>query len=45
MSIDMWSFGLIVAELLTGLPLLPGADENDQVGALFIDGSAKNSFQ
>lgn len=31
MPIDMWSLGCILAELLTGFPLLPGEDENDQV--------------
>ncbi|VDP15363.1 unnamed protein product [Onchocerca flexuosa] len=31
MPIDMWSLGCILAELLTGYPLLPGEDENDQV--------------
>ncbi|OZC11058.1 kinase domain protein [Onchocerca flexuosa] len=30
MPIDMWSLGCILAELLTGYPLLPGEDENDQ---------------
>lgn len=31
MPIDMWSLGCILAELLTGYPLLPGEDESDQV--------------
>ena len=31
LPIDMWSLGCILAELLTGYPLLPGEDENDQV--------------
>nr|XP_026694893.1 dual specificity tyrosine-phosphorylation-regulated kinase 2 [Ciona intestinalis] len=31
MPIDMWSFGCILAELLTGYPLLPGEDEADQL--------------
>ena len=26
-SVDMWSLGCILAELLTGCPLFPGADE------------------
>lgn len=36
MSIDMWSLGCILAELLTGYPLLPGEDESDQVMFLLI---------
>lgn len=36
MPIDMWSFGCILAELLTGYPLLPGEDEGDQL-ALMIE--------
>ena len=36
MPIDMWSLGCILAELLTGYPLLPGEDENDQL-ALIIE--------
>ncbi|KAM4771121.1 dual specificity tyrosine-phosphorylation-regulated kinase 2-like [Rhinophrynus dorsalis] len=31
MPIDMWSLGCILAELLTGSPLLPGFDEKDQL--------------
>ncbi|XP_077983113.1 dual specificity tyrosine-phosphorylation-regulated kinase 2-like [Glandiceps talaboti] len=31
MPIDVWSFGCILAELLTGYPLLPGEDEADQL--------------
>ena len=26
-AIDMWSYGCVVAELLLGVPLLPGEDE------------------
>lgn len=36
MPIDMWSLGCILAELLTGYPLLPGEDENDQL-ALIVE--------
>lgn len=31
MSIDMWSFGCIVAELYTGYPIFPGESEVDQL--------------
>lgn len=31
MSIDMWSFGCIVAELYTGYPIFPGESEIDQL--------------
>ncbi|XP_018431878.1 PREDICTED: dual specificity tyrosine-phosphorylation-regulated kinase 2 isoform X2 [Nanorana parkeri] len=34
MPIDMWSLGCILAELLTGYPLLPGEDEGDQLGCM-----------
>ena len=36
MPIDMWSLGCILAELLTGYPLLPGEDEADQVSFVFL---------
>ena len=28
-AVDMWSFGCIMAELLTGRPLFPALDENE----------------
>ncbi|CAG5037691.1 unnamed protein product [Parnassius apollo] len=34
MPIDMWSLGCILAELLTGFPLLPGEDELDQMACI-----------
>ncbi|XP_008313543.1 dual specificity tyrosine-phosphorylation-regulated kinase 2 [Cynoglossus semilaevis] len=34
MPIDMWSLGCILAELLTGFPLLPGEDETDQMACI-----------
>lgn len=34
MPIDMWSLGCILAELLTGYPLLPGEDEIDQLACI-----------
>ncbi|VVC99440.1 unnamed protein product [Leptidea sinapis] len=34
MPIDMWSLGCILAELLTGFPLLPGEDEADQMACI-----------
>ncbi|KAI8873513.1 kinase-like protein, partial [Ramicandelaber brevisporus] len=33
-SIDMWSLGCIVAELVIGLPVFPGASEYDQVARI-----------
>ena len=34
LAIDMWSLGCILAELLTGYPLLPGEDEADQLSCI-----------
>ncbi|CAG7717336.1 unnamed protein product [Allacma fusca] len=34
LPIDMWSLGCILAELLTGYPLLPGEDEADQLACM-----------
>ena len=31
LPIDMWSFGCIIAELFTGVPVFPGEDENEQI--------------
>ncbi len=31
LEIDMWSFGCILAELYSGIPIFPGEDETDQL--------------
>lgn len=33
-AIDMWSFGCILAELYTGIPLFPGESEGDQMNLI-----------
>ena len=33
-SIDMWSFGCILAELYTGYPLFPGENEAEQLACI-----------
>ena len=35
-AIDMWSFACILTELLTGYPLFPGENEQEQI-ALMIE--------
>jgi dual specificity tyrosine-phosphorylation-regulated kinase 2/3/4 len=35
-EVDMWSFGCVIAELYTGLPLFPGRDEREMV-AMFVE--------
>ena len=34
LSIDMWSLGCILSELVTGMPLFPGEDEADQLSCI-----------
>lgn len=34
MEIDMWSFGCIVCELFTGIPLFPGESEGEQLACM-----------
>lgn len=34
MAIDIWSFGCILAELFTGIPIFPGEDEADQLACI-----------
>jgi len=33
-AIDIWSFGCILAELYTGLPIFPGENESEQLGLI-----------
>ena len=32
---DMWSVGCILAQMITGKPLLPGSDTNDQLKKMY----------
>ncbi|CAK9435699.1 uncharacterized protein LODBEIA_P04260 [Lodderomyces beijingensis] len=42
-KIDIWSVGCVLAELFTGVPLLPGKNEIDQVGLILgIFGAPKS---
>lgn len=34
MPIDMWSLGCILAELLTGYPIFPGENEQEQLACI-----------
>lgn len=34
-GVDMWSVGCIFAEMMIGMPYLPGANELDQLGTIF----------
>uniref|UniRef100_A0A4W3IJZ0 dual-specificity kinase n=1 Tax=Callorhinchus milii TaxID=7868 RepID=A0A4W3IJZ0_CALMI len=45
MAIDMWSFGCILAELLTGCPLFPGENEVEQLACIMeIFGVPSDAF-
>lgn len=33
-AIDMWSFGCILTELFTGVPLFPGESEQEQLSLI-----------
>ena len=33
-GIDMWSFGCILVELYTGIPIFPGESENEQLALI-----------
>jgi dual specificity tyrosine-phosphorylation-regulated kinase 2/3/4 len=33
-AIDMWSFGCILTELFTGIPLFPGENEQEQLSLI-----------
>ncbi|EAR85505.3 glycoprotease family protein (macronuclear) [Tetrahymena thermophila SB210] len=44
-SIDMWSFGCIMAELFIGYPIFPGEDEQEQIGYIWeIIGAPSKDF-
>lgn len=41
--IDLWSFGCVIAELYTGIPLFPGKNELEQIGLISEVFGAPNS--
>jgi serine/threonine protein kinase len=44
-SIDMWSFGCVLAEIFTGYPLFPGENESEQLACIMeVKGVPDASF-